>query len=578
MTNKNLLPLISFLLCNVVWAADLPPAATPGGAIPKEEFRYPKPFVYPKASPPPVVEEKIEQTESGAPRMHVRGFRIQGVDENVEVGITQQLIEQLVKVTAERMVKTVAADGFTISMFETITGAVSHYYRERGYFLTRAYIPEQTVKDGIVTINIVEGFIDQMVFRGNELYSDEQLSEALQPLKGKSVYKPDIENILFTLNDFPGLSSSMVFGPGLEPGSAAIQLNATEVPSSTSFMFDNFGSVYTGENRWRINHRRNNTFGQADSLDLNLIVTTSPANSTYFDAAYEQPVIDYRFAAGGGFATNSFDVAGNLSDLGINGESQDMYGYMRYLFKRDRSQRLSAEAGMHLKSAVSKVRSTANSEDKLTVIYLSGDYAGTSWSSSGVFQTAKITLSFGLEGFLGSMDGTGNIKSGRKGGSGEFANGGFSKIEYAYTRQYALAPLQSLVFSFRGQNSSDLLTSMEQFSLGGPDTVRAYPVAESLMDSAYIFSVEWFAFASPDVAHTWTNNMQLSVFYDYAKGSLNDPLRNDIESVSYSGLGGSVQINPLKDLTMKATLAFDLGDKPSDNMSWPFYFNLKYDF
>ncbi len=567
-----------WLMTSEAMAAELPPAATPGGALPKEQFKYPKPFVYPNTSPPPEVEQKLEEVEKGAPRMRVKGFRIIGIDENIEIGITQQAIEQLVKESAEEMVATVATKGFSISMFEQITSAVARYYRERGYFLARAYIPEQTVNDGIVQINIVEGFLDQVLFSGNSLYKSEQLEPLFEPLIGESVFKPQIEQALFTLNDYPGLSTNMVFGPGLKPGSAAVQLNVSEMSSTNTFMLDNAGSIYTGENRWRYNHKSNNLFGQADLLDVNLILTTSPPNSNYFEASYQQPVIDQRFMAGGDLSLNIFDVGGTLSDLGINGESRDIHGFMRYLHSRNRTEKLTATAGVHLKSSVSKVRSTLDSEDKLTVLYLSGDYAGTSWSSSGAYQTANITLSLGLEDFLGSMDSNGNENSGRAGGSGDFAGGGFSKIAFSYSRIQPISELNSLMFSFRGQMSSDLLTSLEQFSLGGPDTIRAYPVAEALMDEAYLFSVEWMAYASPDIPQTLLKNLRLSVFYDYAVGSQNDPLLNEIESVSFSGFGGSAQMEPYDQFELKISLAFDLGDEPSDNMSLPFYFSVKYDF
>ncbi len=559
-------------------AAGLPPAATPGGALPKEPFKYPEPFVYPDTTPPPEIEEKLEQVEKDAPRIRIKGFRITGVDETPEVGITQQSVELLVKETAEKLLSSVASQGFTISMLENITSTIARFYRQRGFFLARAYIPEQTVNDGIVQINIVEGFLDRVIFKGNELYSDKQLMELFDPVLGEAVFKEDIEQVLFTLNDYPGLSSSMVFGPGLKPGSAAIQLNSSEIPSRTSLAFDNFGSIYTGENRWLFNHQRNNTFSQADRLDLSLIMTTNPPNTLYMDAFYQQPVIDHRFMAGGGIIINNFDVGGNLTDLGINGESQDLHGFMKYQFNRDRSENISASAGLHLKSAVSKVQTTVVSEDKLTVLYLSGDYAGTSWSSTGVYQVANITLSLGLEDFLGSMDGDGNGTSSRTGGSGAVGGGGFSKLSYSYIRAYYLSQLQSLIFSFRGQMSSDLLTSLEQFSLGGPDTVRAYPVSEALMDKANVFTVEWLVFASPDIPQTLLNKLQFSVFYDYAKGTLNDPLQNDVDSVTLSGFGGSVQLEPYGEFTTKLTLAFDTGDEPSDNMSWPFYFSLNYEF
>jgi len=563
---KNHLLMMSLLVSSQLMAADVPPAATPGGALPKEQFRYPEPFSYPNTSPPPEVEKKLELVEKGAPKMRVKGFRITGVDENLEAGISQQSVEQLVKETAEQMLTTVASNGFTISMFEQITATVARYYRERGYFLARAYIPEQTVNDGIVQINIVEGFLDQVVFSGNSLYKTEQLERLINPLIGDSVFKPDIEQVLFTLNDYPGLSSTMVFGPGLKPGSAAIQLNSTETPSTTSFTLDNFGSIYTGENRWKINHQSNNLLGRADLLDVNFMLTTSPANSKYLDGSYQQPVLGQHFIAGGGLTLNLFDVGGNLSDLGINGESTDIHGFMQYHHRRNRTERLSATAGLHLKSSSSSAISSQFTEDTLTVLTVAGDYSGTSWSSSAVHQTANVTLSMGFG------------ESTRTSPTHVVTNSDFTKLSFSYTRLQPISELQSLILTFRGQTSSDRLTSLEKFSLGGPDTVRAYPVAEALMDEAYLFSAEWMAYASPDIAQTLLNNLRLSVFYDHAIGSLNNPLQNEVESVSFSGFGGSAQLEPYNQVEVKITLAFDTGDKPSDNMSLPFYFSLKYEF
>jgi hemolysin activation/secretion protein len=504
--------------------------------------------------------------EKDAPRMLVKGFRITGVNESRDAGITQQAVEQLVKTAAEQMVASVASDGFTISMFETITSTVARFYRQRGYFLARAYIPEQTITDGIVQINIVEGFLDQVIYSGNSLYSDEQLGEVFEPLIGRSVFKPRIDDVLFALNNYPGLSSSMVFGPGLKPGSAAIQLNSSEVSSRANFSLDNFGSVYTGENRWRVNYVSNNTFGQADLLDLNLIITSNPQNSLYWDASYQQPVFDFRFLAGGGIQLNNFDVGGNLQDLDINGESSDIFGFMQYIYRRNRVEKLSTTAELHLKSATSSAVSTSFTEDQIMVINLAADYAGTSWSSSGAFQSANITLGLGFG------------ESTRTSPSFAVDNRDFTKISYRYSRIQPLTPLSNLLFTFRGQSSSDQLTSLEQFSLGGPDTVRAYPVAEALMDSANLFSIEWMAFASPDIQQTWLNKLQMSVFYDIAQGSLNNPLRNETESVSLSGFGGSIQVEPFNEIRVKVTLAFDMGDEPSDNMTLPFYFSLNYGF
>jgi hemolysin activation/secretion protein len=537
-----------------------------------------EPFVYPDATYPVDLVEEVQPENVDAPRMLVRGFRINGVKSHDKLGITLASIEQLVRTKALALVAEEASQGFSLSMFEAINVAIARYYREKGFFLARAYIPEQKIDNGIVNINIVEGFIDQIVFSGNRLYSEEQVNELFGPLQGEAIFLDNVENAVFIANDYPGMKANVLFGPGLEPGSAAIQVNIKEEISDAYVTFDNYGSTFTGENRLRGNYQFYNLLGLADRLDLNGILTLQPQNSLYYDIAYQQPVLANRYLVGGSYNINKFDVGGDLTDLGINGTSTALRGFMTRIMSRGRTARLTSTVDLSVKEATSRVVSTLNSRDKLAVIGASADYAGTSWSSSRAYQQISAKLSIGLAGFLGSMDNNGDGLSGRRGSIQDRAGGDFTKINIDYLRVSQLTEFQSLLLRFSGQTTPDILTSMEQFSLGGPDTVRAYPVAEALVDKAWLVSAEWRADASPEIPQTWLNKLHFSVFYDYATGTLNEPLTNDFASVSLSGFGFGVQVRPFNKFTAKMQLAFDLGDEPSENQSMPFYFSLRYDF
>jgi len=559
-------------------AVGLPPAATPGGALPRLDQREPEPFVYPGITVPDERAAPAAPVDPDAPRMPVRGFRVRGVVEREELGITQQAVEQLVVEEARKLIAAETEEGFTLAMFESLTRAISSFYRGRGFFLARAYVPEQKVNDGIVTINIVEGYLDQVVFTNNELYSDDQLDDLFDGLVGESVYLDDIERIIFIANDLPGLGASALFGPGLEPGSAAIQVTTNEDPSSGFVSWDNHGSFYTGEQRLRLNYVRHNLLGNADRIDMNAMYNLDPQNGMYFDINYGQPVLNYDFNAGGGFLWNTFDVGGELEDLKINGETRIANGHLTYFYRRKRDERMSATVDLALKESESFVINTTDSRDKLTVLSLQGLYQGTSWSSGGAYQQLAVTLSLGLDDFLGSMDSNGDEMSGRTGGSGDYAGGDFTKLNIDYLIVKQLASLQSLTFKFSAQSTSDLLTSLEQYALGGPDTVRAYPVGEALMDEAWLMNLEWRARASPETPLNFLNGLQYLAFIDYARGALNDPLNNETDEVKFYDIGFGLEIRPYRKYRASITYAFDLGDEPSDNQSLPFYFNLQYDF
>ena len=62
-----------------------------------------------------------------------------------------------------------------------------------------------------------------------------------------------------------------------------------------------------------------------------------------------------------------------------------------------------------------------------------------------------------------------------------------------------------------GQWSNDLLVSLEQFPMGGPESVRAYPLSSFLTDSGYLGSLE-VRLGTPFLKGAWRDVFDLSVF------------------------------------------------------------------
>jgi len=569
---------------SVAIAAGVPGGITPGGAMPQIQEK-PEPFVYPNIEKPAMPERKVIDDDPAAPRMLLKGFELYGIKDRPQYDISLEKIQRLIAAETEAMLPPGGERLFTISMFEQIAVAITRYYRARGFFLARAYIPEQKVTNGIVKLQVVETYLDQIVFDGNTLYDDETMAILFEDLIGEPVYITDIEAAMFKLNDYPGLTASAVFGPGSEPGSAAIVMRAFEKSYENRISLDNYGSAFTGENRVLFHHDSNNLFGNADLLAINAMTSFSPANNQYVDFTYVQPVFKSLFKVGGGLAYNQFTVGEELEDLDINGDSIILKGFIDYRAVHTRTDSFNIIADLSLKQATSRVVDTVQAKDKLTVVRLDTVYSGIDrllWTAS---HEAYFSVSVGLADFLGSMDSTGNGMSSRRGGSGATATtagtragGDFTKFNFGYSRLQPTFNLQSLLFRFDMQVSSDLLTSLEQYSMGGPYNVRAYPVAEILVDNAMFASFEYIFTASPEIRQTWLNKLQLSVFFDYATGDLNDPILNSVSEATLSGVGIGIQAVPFDKVKARIDFARATGDEPSDLQSLPFYFSLEYVF
>jgi hemolysin activation/secretion protein len=54
----------------------------------------------------------------------------------------------------------------TLASLEDIAAAVGARYRSEGYVLSQAVVPAQTVEDGVVTLLVIEGFVDQVRIEG----------------------------------------------------------------------------------------------------------------------------------------------------------------------------------------------------------------------------------------------------------------------------------------------------------------------------------------------------------------------------------------------------------------------------
>jgi len=64
-----------------------------------------------------------------------------------------------------------AGKSYTLSELEKIASLITKAYREEGYFVARAYIPKQDMKDGILELAIIEGN-----------YGDFKLTKQKQPI------------------------------------------------------------------------------------------------------------------------------------------------------------------------------------------------------------------------------------------------------------------------------------------------------------------------------------------------------------------------------------------------------------
>ena len=102
--------------------------------------------------------------------------------------------------------------------------------------------------------------------------------------------------------------------------------------------------------------------------------------------------------------------------------------------------------------------------------------------------------------------------------NGLHTEGAYSKLSANISRNQTLYKNLSLFGSVNGQWTNSNLDSAEQFSLGGPSGVRAFPVGEASGDMGVICTGELrYLFESLRI---FPGSLQLSAFFDYGTVTL----------------------------------------------------------
>lgn len=525
-------------------------AITPGGAAPE---RFPRPARL--ETPPgaaelytiPAVPER-GSAAAGALRIQVRHFRLGGAESHPDQDLDPAAIEAMLE-----QARQAKPEGFAISDLEELADQVTQYYRSKGFLVAQAYVPQQDVQNGEIEIRVLEGRLGKVVIDRSASpetagagYSDERLTLPFEGEIGQVVLKDDMESGLLLLRDYPGFDGSGLFRAGIEPGTTDLVIQPRDTrPFAATVTADNFGVQTSGRDRLRADFTWNNPSGAADRLDLTLLQTFSPNNNLYGGFGYRYPVLDAATAVGFYLSRNAYDVGGDFKALELSGISVEGELYAERQFLRSRTSNLLGRLSFLRKDAVTQQDERDLTRDNLAELGLrfSGDFLDTQGFTYG-----ELAWYHGFEGRFGAME-DGGSEAGRLDRSGRGVGADFDKVELrVHRRQFLPFQGQELLLRLEGQWTPDQLASVEQYGLGGPDSVRAYPRSEYLSDSGMFASVEWF-FRAPGFAdaeafngHKWGEVFQLSVFADYAKGWINEALRPGESPIRLAGAGIGLRV------------------------------------
>jgi hemolysin activation/secretion protein len=531
--------LMLFAGLNTGLAQSLPGAASSGGSDPERGVPdIPVPKAVPQVYIPPVIDRPLGVDEGI--QINVNQFEFTGLEDIDPETVNVTMLIELI--TAEKKLPGI----FTIGQLQLAADKVATFLRQKEYILAQAFIPEQTVENGEVTVQILVGKLGSIEVEGNESYSDKVVMKPFVHELDKPVTKDGIETAMMYVMDYPGMDITGVFSRGDEVGETRLTLKVPEEdPYEFSLSGDNFGSQFSGEYRLRLDAAWNNPIGWADKLSATIMQGFEPMEISYGAVDYETPFFDHRYKIGLGSSYSQYGIVGEFEPLGIDGTVSLSNLWLERTFINQRDLGLSAGIDFARKFAETQQNNEqANMEDNLSVLSGKVSFEATdNFFDLGGISLVDVGYSHGFKNFLGAM-GEEDEDASRQGGSGQFAGGEFDKVEMSVIRLQSIMQGFTCLLRAEGQWSNDMLVSLEQFSLSGPDRVRSYAPAELMRDKAWFASMEFMLNSSgfyDKIAfknYTWSEILQLSVFVDYADGRLNDPLGNETDDPLFgAGIG-----------------------------------------
>ena len=202
-----------------------------------------KPVELPKAqqdSGVPVQEEQNQTVKAPDGAEQIR-FQLNSV---IILGVSAFQQAELEPVYSEFMNRTI-----TLDVAWVLADRITKLYRQEGYFLSRAFVPEQSIEDGTLIIRVVEGHIGEVGFENVESGHGRVINKLVSGLINKRPLKAEeLESFMLRLNDvapemYTGILQKLEDG---RPGAIKILVKSVEKDKKYSFNLNNYGSRFLG--------------------------------------------------------------------------------------------------------------------------------------------------------------------------------------------------------------------------------------------------------------------------------------------------------------------------------------------
>jgi len=452
----------------------------------------------------------------------------------------------------------------TLGDMQKVADLITDAYRQKGYITSRAYLPPQKIETGILEVRVVEGITGDFDIKGNRYFKKALYRNKIALKKAEPFNYEVLRKGLSRINELPDRNIKAVLAPGKEPGTTDVALEVKDrLPIHIGFDWDNYGSRYVNYNRYRTTITDNNLSGLDDVFVLQYQLSEGE-NYKLLNFRYLLP-ITRDLKLGFFLADSKIDLRREYEDENLNGRGKTRYYsiYATQALIDKENVNLNLNLGFDYKDILNFQGGNLTSRDLMRVIKTSLD---ADFTDSQGRTIVNNELSWGIGNIMGGIASRDDSSS-RSGAGGEFF-----KDTLGLLRLQKMPFSSTLLWKNQFQFSPNILTSAEEFQIGGVINVRGYPAAEVVGDRGFSSTLELSMppylcpknIKVPFSQAKFYDALRIVTFYDWGNTHLRRPTATEEKNKTLKAAGFGFRFYLPENFSLKTELAWPLDNTPSD--------------
>jgi hemolysin activation/secretion protein len=475
------------------------------------------------------------------------------------------------------IVKPIEGRSDTLEELRQAADAITQLYLNRGYITSRAILADQTITNGVVRIQVIEGSLEEIRIEGAKQVRQGYIRSRIAVGAQTPLNRDRLEGQLRLLKAdplFSNVEASLRPGSGL--GKSILVVRVTEANPWQAFLsFDNYSPPSVGSLRFGAGLGYLNLTGNGDQLFATYFRSTT-GGSSVADFSYQIPLnpmngtLQFRFSPSFTRITD-----GDFEALNITGNSQLYEVNFRQPLIRTPREEFALSVGFTAQNGKTflfedqgfpfGIGPDANGNSRTRVFKFGQDYTLRDPSGAWAFRSL---FNFGV-GILGATENPGSIPDGR-----------FFSWLGQIQRVQRLSSRHLLIVQGDIQLTPDPLLPSQQFVIGGGQSIRGYRQNFRSGDNGFRVSIEDRIALLRNAAGFPI--LQLAPFFDFGTvwNVSSNPNPQPRERF-LAGLGTGILWQPLPRLNLRVDLTIPLtrpADRGDDIQDKGIYFSLIYQF